>query len=262
MIAKNELRPGSPLVVFAFAAFATAWIVVRPASRAARRFAIALVVLYWLLTTRAGPAVLMAALSDGSPPVRTAHAAAGVDTIVVLGGGGASLRSEGVVIGVPSRGTVLRALEGAAVYRAIGAKRIVASGGAVVPGLDLTPESAMIRTVLLSAGVSADRIVEESASRSTREQARAVKRLLGAERRLVLVTSATHMRRAVAAFRAAALDPIASPAPISSENLPPPSWIWPNGEALYRSDVATYDCAAWLYYWSTGALKPGPPAAR
>jgi uncharacterized SAM-binding protein YcdF (DUF218 family) len=236
----------------------------RPSSVRARRFLTALVLGYWLLSTRTLPAVLVALLSAGFAPLQTAQAAHGADVIVVLSGGAESYREAGVTEGVPLRSTVLRALEAARLFRVIGARRIIASGGAVDPAIHLMPESVMVRNALVDAGVPADRIIQESSSRSTREQVRGVKALLDRDgtRAFILVTSPTHMRRAVATFRASGLDPIPSLAPLASDHAPAPSWIWPNDEALYRSDLAIYDSAALAYYWSIGALSPGPPAAR
>jgi uncharacterized SAM-binding protein YcdF (DUF218 family) len=165
---------------------------------------------------------------------------------------------------VPERATVLRALEAARLYRLIGARLVIASGGTANPPVELQPESAALADLLVRAGVPAARIREETESRTTREQAREIVSALTRESvtRFVLVTSTTHMPRAVAVFRQAGGSPIPSPAPIASDGLPPPSWLVPNGEASYRTNVAIYECAAWVYYWSTGAFRSGPPAAR
>jgi uncharacterized SAM-binding protein YcdF (DUF218 family) len=70
----------------------------------------------------------------------------------------------------------------------------------------------------------------------------------------VLVTSPMHMRRALAVFHAAGLDPIPSVSLIRSENRPPPKWLVPTEESLDMSDQTTYEYAAWLYYWWKGWL--------
>lgn len=224
----------------------------------------AIVSAYWLLSTRGGSGLLLAGLSAGLHPIQTRADARGSDVVVVLSGGAWSYREGGVVVAVPGRGTVLRALEGARVFHLIGARRVIASGGRVDPTIDLKPEGETVRHVLIQAGVPDDRIIVEAGSQTTRQQARMVRPILEREdaRRFVLVTSPAHMRRAVAVFRAEGLDPIAAPAPIASDQMPPPSWVMPGGEALYRSDLALYDYAALVYYWSTGAFRPGPPAAR
>jgi uncharacterized SAM-binding protein YcdF (DUF218 family) len=261
---KGELRPSSPFLMFACLAAATLWIWLRPASLRARRLLLAIVVGYWLLSTRTGSNLLLAGLTAGLHPIQTSTEAGGADVIVALSGGGWSYRDGGVVIGVPVRSTVLRALEAARLFRIVDARRVIASGGQVDPTIDLKPEGSMMRDVLIEAGVPRERIVVETRARTTREQARYVRPLLEREgaHRFLLVTSPTHMRRAVAVFQAQGFDPIPAPAPIDSDQMPPPSWLVPNEEALHRSDLAVYDYAALVYYWSTGFLMPGPPAAR
>jgi uncharacterized SAM-binding protein YcdF (DUF218 family) len=254
---KHELQPSSPLFVFLCAATAAGWITLRPSSRRAPRFLRVIVLGYWLLSTRAGPALLTAPLSAGFEPVHTRQETRNANVIVVLSGGGRSYREAGVTIGVPTRSTVLRGLEAARVFRLVAPRHVIASGGAVSPKIDLTPESELLRDVLVGAGVPLDRIVQEPASRSTRDQARLVAAMLTreGERTFVLVTSPAHMRRSVAVFRAYALDPVPSPAPIDSDQMPPPSWLVPNSEALYRSDAAVYEYAALIYYWSRGLFS-------
>jgi uncharacterized SAM-binding protein YcdF (DUF218 family) len=67
-----------------------------------------------------------------------------------------------------------------------------------------------MKTALIQLGVPADRILLESTSRITRDQAvltAAMLRNLGV-RSLVLVTSDVHMRRALATFRHEGLEPV------------------------------------------------------
>src|SRR5213080_3092478 len=73
--------------------------------------------------------------------------------------------------------------------------------------------------------------------------------------RFVLVTSPTHMRRALAVFRAAGFDPVPSVAPLRSEHVTPPPLLLPNDESWYLSDMAVYDYLALAYYWWRGWLR-------
>ena len=63
-----------------------------------------------------------------------------------------------------------------------------------------------------------------------------------------------HMRRSLAVFRAAGFDPVASTAPLRSEQLLPPYSLMPDDEAWWLSDMAMYDYVALLYYWGRGWL--------
>jgi uncharacterized SAM-binding protein YcdF (DUF218 family) len=254
---KGMMRPSSPLVIVAAFGAAGLWIHLRPSSAQARRFLYVLVLGFWLLSTRAGVELLVAGIGHGFRPIETREDARGADVVVVLSGGGESYREAGVVVAFPSRTTILRALEGARVFRAIGARLVVASGGIVYPEINLRPESEMLRETLMKAGVPEARIVEENGSRTTRDQARLVAAMLAREgtRKVVLVTSPTHLPRSMAVFRAAGLDPVPAAAPLVSDQMPPLSWVIPNYGALYLSDAAVYDYAATIYYWLTGAAR-------
>jgi uncharacterized SAM-binding protein YcdF (DUF218 family) len=74
--------------------------------------------------------------------------------------------------------------------------------------------------------------------------------------RFVLVTSPTHMRRSLAAFRAQGADVVGSVAPwLSDAELLPP-WFVPNRDSLRESDTAVYDYCGTIYYWLRGWFTP------
>src|SRR5436190_2160704 len=100
--------------------------------------------------------------------------------------------------------------------------------------------------VAVSAGVPAASVVEDSRSTSTRDQAKQIGPILRDHhiQRFVLVTSPMHMRRSLAVFRAAGFDPVASTAPLRSEQLLPPCSLMPDDEAWWLSDMAMYDYVA------------------
>jgi uncharacterized SAM-binding protein YcdF (DUF218 family) len=255
---KEQLRPASPLTLFLVWTVGVAWLWRRPESRAPRRYLLAVVALFFVLTTPIGAELLVAGLGHGFGRIESAADARGATTIVVLGGGGTTVSVGGAVAGAPAIGSMLRALEGARVFRLIGARLIVVSGGIPNPDRQLVPESAMLRAAIVGAGVPAAAVVEESRSRTTREQANFLAPILAARgaRRFVLVTSPPHMRRSMSVFRAAGLDPIPSVAPIRSDNLRRPPWLLPNDDSVTLSDMALYEYAAWAYYWWRGWTAP------
>ena len=77
-------------------------------------------------------------------------------------------------------------------------------------------------------GVAKDRIVSESESRDTKDHPRFVRPLIG-DARFLLVTSGTHMPRAMALFEADGFEPIAASCDL---------WVWPkfNEENPYRPE--------------------------
>jgi len=70
----------------------------------------------------------------------------------------------------------------------------------------------------------------------------------------VLVTSPTHMKRAVAVFRAAGLAPYPSVTRVRSEGLPDGWALLPYESYLRLSSDAIYDYLALGYYWVRGRL--------
>jgi len=111
---------------------------------------------------------------------------------------------------------------------------------------------------VIEAGVPSDRVLDESSSETTVDQARCVDALLRPRgiRRVVLVTSPAHMKRALAVFRAVGMDPIGSIAPVRSELEPPQPLFLPNGESLSLSDDALYEYSAFAYYRMRGWVSP------
>lgn len=259
-ILKQYLRPSSPSTTLIVLMVALVAIYLRPASRWSRRLLLTLVVGFWLISTRLGAETLVWGLGHGYMALQSPDAAQGSQAVVVLGGGAFTYSAADQIVGVLGSSSILRVLEGARVAKMIGARLVVASGGRPYPKLQLKPESEMIRMLLIGSGVAADRIVEESDSKTTRDQARLIGDILRARGigRFVLVTSPTHMGRSLAIFRAEGLDPVPSVSLMRSTHLPPPSWVVPSDESLSESDAAIYDYAAFAYYWWRGWL----PQAR
>ena len=123
------------------------------------------------------------------------------DAIIVLGGGIEPPAQKGASPNLQAAAD--RVWYGAQLYKAGKARLIILSGGSE-PGLDLTSEAAAMRVLLLDLGVPSSAMLLEEKSRNTRENAGFTGQMLK-ERKLkhiLLVTSALHMRRAIALFRA------------------------------------------------------------
>ena len=104
-----------------------------------------------------------------------------------------------------------RLLHAARLYRSGKAPAIVVTGGGA--GRSGPPESDLMAVLLTEWGVPGNAIIKEPESRSTRENARYTKDLLqdiGA-REVLLVTSAVHMLRAAALFRALGVNVVPAP---------------------------------------------------
>jgi uncharacterized SAM-binding protein YcdF (DUF218 family) len=136
-------------------------------------------------------------LPDGSPAPRW---------VVVLGGGKSEGRSLAPIHQL-SEASLVRLTEGIRLQRLLPESKLVLSGGGE---RGETTESETLAAAGVSLGAPQDRMVLESESRDTIDEVRALRTLLG-EDRFVLVTSATHLPRAMAMFKKAGMNPIPAP---------------------------------------------------
>jgi len=199
-------------------------------------------------------------LEDRFPQV--ANPPAHVDGIVVLGG--AMEPDITADRGIPSlNGAAERMTEGVTLARRYPSAKLVFTGGrgAVTPGRETEADAA--RALFIDLGVAPDRLVMESASRTTWDNAvftRALVHLRPGEV-WILVTSADHMARGVGAFRAAGWDVIGWPVGYKSGHdliLWLPTSL---GHRLGQLDEAVHEWAGLVAYWAMGrssALFPGP----
>ena len=255
----KSLRPADPVLMLAVFGVGALWVSVRPSSKWARRYFLAVVAGYWLASTPLGAGLLLSGLGTGIGRIESREAAGGADAVVVLGGGAESFRVGGLVTTELNGTALLRAMEGARVFKAIGAKLVVASAGIPDNSQLLQPESEALARTMIAVGVPATAIVQETGSKTTRDQAVLVGPILRAHDvgRFVLVTSPSHMRRAMAAFRAVGLDPVPSAASMRSEHRRAPRALLPDADALGLTDQAVYEYAATVYYWWSGWLRAG-----
>ncbi len=148
-----------------------------------------------------------------------------------------------------------RILYGARLYRAGKAPAVIASGGATSWLGASMPESIAIADLLNEWGVSKSAIIQETQSRNTRENAIDVKRIMDAKgfKRALLVTSASHMPRALAAFRKVGMDVIAAPTDVRvvDKKFTLMDWL-PEAGALDRFTTAMKEYIGMGYYWVRG----------
>ncbi len=165
----------------------------------------------WLWSTPAFSDWLRATLEQRYPPPPLEQLPA-ADAIVVLGGAmeaAAPPRRPDPNLGAAAD----RPWHAARLYRAGKAPRVLVSGGTLPWSEIEQPESSVMAALLQEWGVPAAAMIEEPRSRTTRENrdySLPLLRGLGV-RRILLVTSALHMPRALALFRATDLEVIPAP---------------------------------------------------
>lgn len=196
---------------------------------------------------------LVARLEREYPPADPAESPE-APAIVVLGG----TLQPGLA---PRKGPELadssdRLLHAARLFRAGKAPLVVASGGRFPWSRRERSEAAEMADLLAEWGVPREAILLEERSATTSENASEMARLLGARgvRRVLLVTSSLHMRRAIASFRAQGLEPIPSPCDALVAGRGPATaldWL-PRPDALDRTHRAMKELLALAVYRVTG----------
>jgi uncharacterized SAM-binding protein YcdF (DUF218 family) len=144
-----------------------------------------------------------------------------VDAIVILGGGTRNHESPRVMPDLNDRGD--RLLYGAKLYQDGVAPKILLSGGRLQWYGAKSGEAENMATILELFGIPRTDMILESRSLNTHENAIFTKEILEREKlkRILLVTSAAHMPRAIAIFRRLKIDAIPAPTDfmVSDRNL-------------------------------------------
>jgi uncharacterized SAM-binding protein YcdF (DUF218 family) len=206
----NWLSYRLPIPVFLWllgiAALAALWV----RRQEKRRRLLVLTVAFLLLTLYCMPVtgqLLLRPLEAPYPPL--AHRPEGIQAIVVLGGGVRASEGEGLPA-LPDEAGMHRCLRAAEMYHQGPPCPVLVSGGRPDPNRPEPPCSHVMHDLLLRLGVSAADVVEEDTSANTYENAVESVRILR-ERglaRVVLVTDASHLERAVRCFRKQGVDPV------------------------------------------------------
>ena len=174
--------------------------------------------------------------------------------IVVLGGGAGDLSWVGVRP-LPSRTSVTRLVCGITLYRQTPETILVISGGSGNPETPNISEAEAMKGVAVALGVASKAILLDEDSRNTVESAKNLKRLNG-NKRIFVVTSAFHMKRAIAMFKKTGFDPIPVPCDYKSEQkrITIFSFI-PHAGGLQNSSTAIYEYMSLLWYKLRGELS-------
>lgn len=177
--------------------------------------------------------------------------------VVLAGGSDFAEREEDTqVLGLATR----RRLDaGVDWWRQQPGRRYLAVSGGPMGGAPVADADVML-TYLLRQGVPAERIAVERASYTTWENARRLAELQPAlPRALVLVTSASHMPRALFAMRQAGFQPCALPTDRRLASIYFPGMLFPQSGSMEKTEAALHEIVGMQYYrW----LARSPRAAH
>lgn len=178
---------------------------------------------------------LLRPLEHRYPALVVANAGAGTlagGFILVLGGG-ANEDPDVPISSHLSPDQMVRLTEGLRLHREIPSSKLILSGPYDdVKGMTIIAEAL---------GARAEDIQSLSEPRDTEEESQQAARIVGSQR-LILVTSAWHMPRAMALFRKAGLRPIAAPTDYLAPRRPLQlDDFFPDGYKLFKSQMAIHE---------------------
>jgi uncharacterized SAM-binding protein YcdF (DUF218 family) len=257
-LTKTLLIPGSVPFLLLGMTLAVVLLLMDESRRArGRGLLAALAILYWILSLPIAATGLERLLSSGYGPITEASQAEEAQTVVVLGGGGVTYSTSSGAIDVVSDATAFRLLEAERLYTLLGQPRLVLSGGSPRVREGASAESETMRDVLVERGVPVERILVETESGNTREQAILLGRLLPELQveNFVLVTSPSHMRRALGAFADVGLHPVPSTSADAPSGASATAVFLPSEEGLRRSQSALREVLALGYYSVRGWMS-------
>ena len=236
---------------------AALWLWRRPSSSGARRFLLVTAVGASGASIFAVPFGISRLLTHGYRQFSASDVVPGTTVVVVLGAGNKFVAgwSEHVTVTMPVEAE--RILEAHRVFQLISPAWIISSGGREDPSDPANPSSTVMRAELVRLGVPPERILLESASRDTYDEAVLIAPMLRTlvAQQLVLVTSDTHMRRSLGAFRAVGWNAVPAIAP---DHARPPEllwWVLPSSLGLEWSAKVMHELAGIPYYWLRGQWR-------
>ncbi len=200
---------------------------------------------YCVMSSGVVATLLISPLEYRYPVVSELESPSPVDTAVVL----AAYAVHDPNMPLSSRASV------AAVYRVVEAAHIVRQAGlrrVIVSGTGATAE--VMAEMLIGLGVAESIVEIDDTSRHTSESASWLNKRLS-DQDFYLVTSAGHMPRAMATFRAQGMRPIAMP---TDFKLPREAWrasITPSPIHLEASDMAIHEYLALAWYRLNGTTE-------
>lgn len=237
---------------------ATAWVLASRGSIGSRWCLTAVALFFWIAATDAVPQAVIRVLSAGYTPLTAAMVPDGHIAVVLLGAGTYQAidwsEHQYTVLG---RVAADRVLEAERVYGLVKPDFILSSGGLARRANGFRGAGLEMAEVLAQRGVPRDRILSETRSVNTRDEAAIVRRMLD-ERpvdHVILVTSDFHMRRSVATFRSEGLDVIPA---IAHATAPFHAWwgsLVPTDKGLQDTSLVAHELAGIAIYWLRGWSK-------
>lgn len=181
---------------------------------------------------------LLRPLESKYPPLLESQHLTQVKWVVVLGGGHVSNPQIPVTSRISSS-ALFRLVEGIRLYRERPGRKLIVTGGVI---FDPVPHARVLADIAQVIGVDKQDLVLEDNAMDTKDEARFIRELVRKDK-FILVTSATHMPRAMALFRNQGMEPIPAPAGhiIKKRGGFGPGIFFPGAGELYQTERAVYE---------------------
>lgn len=188
------------------------------------------------------PGYFLERLESRYPPLDVApfvqESGSPIKWIVVLGGGH-SLDPRMPTTSQVNASTLFRLVESIRLHRALSGSTLVLSGGSTFSPVPVAEAMASLAQLL---GVDGRQLVIERASKDTAEHTEQLQSIIGHDR-FILVTSASHMPRAMAMFQRHGMQPVAAPTDylIKKGQGFHPGSLFPGATGVQMAEVALHE---------------------
>jgi uncharacterized SAM-binding protein YcdF (DUF218 family) len=151
--------------------------------------------------------------------------------------------------------SVDRLLEVLVLYKNGQIEKIVLSGGSGAMVHNKIKEAPILRNLCISLGIPDSAIIEEPMSRNTHENAVYTKDLIGTDSKILLSTSAFHMRRSMGCFKKEGFkfDTVYTD-PMEKFKLAPDDYFLPKAEVLFNWATLIKEWIGCVAYWIAGYI--------
>lgn len=235
---------------------AALWVTWSRDSRAARRFLLIAALLFTYFSIYGAQYLFARELAHSLQPFTATETLPGRRTaVVLLGSGSVDVEDwSGRTYSFVDHSAAARVLEAVRVFRLVDPAIVISSGGNAHPETFEKPTAETMRDALVILGVPADRIMLETKSKTTRDEAVIIADMLRTQHveQAILVTSQTHMRRALGTFRAAGVGAIPAIAQEFDRHPSLTDLLLPSEQGLWVASMNVHEVLGLAYYWMRG----------
>ncbi|NQT09872.1 MAG: envelope biogenesis factor ElyC [Desulfobacteraceae bacterium] len=195
--------------------------------------------------------VCLKSLEDKYPPLVDLHQFSDVKCVVVLGGGHNS-DPKLPITGQIGDSSLFRLLEGVRIHKKLPESKLILSGSGVY---DPVSNAMVMAGVAKIMSIGDNKLILEELSKDTKDQARLIHKIVGDER-FILVTSASHMPRAMALFQKLGMKPIPAPTDymVKERQGIGPHIFFPNTDSLRKMERVFYEYLGLGWAWLRGQV--------